>query len=245
MTVATRGDRRVHPLSLRGFPVVGKRRRRHRTPRRHRAVQLRIKRLVDLTVASMLLAGLVSLLVAVAMAIRLTSPGPVIFRQTRLGLDQRPFTVYKFRSMLVDADPEIHRQFLIHEVELWSSGRIDSIDHYKVIDDLRVTAVGRVIRQLSIDELPQLVNVIKGEMSLVGPRPDVAYSLENYQPHHYRRFNVLPGLTGLWQVSGRSHLSYLDMLELDVIYADTWSLAQDLKILLRTVPVLAMPTRAG
>ena len=179
------------------------------------------------------------------MAIRVTSRGPIIFRQTRLGLEQRAFTVYKFRSMRVDADPEIHRRFLTREVELWSSGQIDAISHYKVSDDPRVTAVGRVIRRLSIDELPQLVNVLNGEMSLVGPRPDVAYSLENYQPHHYRRVDVLPGLTGLWQVSGRSHLSYLDMLELDVVYTDTWSLVQDLQILLRTFPVLAMPARAG
>lgn len=210
-----------------------------------RWLQLRIKRALDVVGATLLLVALSPLLGMVALAIRLTSAGPVIFRQTRLGLDQRPFTVYKFRSMRVDADPEIHRKFLIHEVELWAAGRIDDISHYKVIDDARVTTVGQVIRQLSIDELPQLVNVLRGEMSLVGPRPDMAYSLDNYQPHHHRRFDVLPGLTGLWQVSGRSRLSYLDMLELDVVYADTWSLAEDLKILLRTVPVLAAPARAG
>ncbi len=210
-----------------------------------RSVQLRIKRILDVVGASILLVALSPLLGAVALAIRLTSAGPVIFRQTRLGLDRRPFTVYKFRSMRVDADPEIHRRFLSLEVDLWSRGRIDAISHYKVTDDDRVTAVGRIIRQLSIDELPQLVNVVNGEMSLVGPRPDMAYSLEHYEPHHYRRFTVLPGLTGLWQVSGRSHLSLMDMLELDVVYTDSWSLAQDLRILLRTIPVLAMPARAG
>ena len=212
---------------------------------RARPVQLRIKRVIDLVLASLLLVGLAPLFVAVAVAIRLTSAGPVIFRQTRLGLDRRPFTVYKFRSMRVDADPDVHRQFLIHQVELDSTGQVDTIEHFKVVEDSRVTAVGRVIRRLSIDELPQLVNVVLGEMSLVGPRPDVAYSLDNYRPHHFRRFQVLPGLTGLWQVSGRSRLSYLDMLDLDVAYADSWSLAQDIKILLRTVPVLARPDRAG
>ena len=210
-----------------------------------RPLQLRMKRILDVIGASILLVALSPMLAIVALAVRSTSRGPVIFRQTRLGLDRQPFTVYKFRSMRVDADPEVHRRFLIHEVELWTAGRIDAISHYKVLDDARVTAVGRVIRRLSIDELPQLVNVLKGEMSLVGPRPDMAYSLDNYEPHHHRRFNVLPGLTGLWQVSGRSRLSYLDMLELDVVYADTWSLTKDLRILIRTVPVLAMPARAG
>lgn len=234
MTVATRRDRTAR--------AVPDGRRRWTTGR---SVPLRIKRIFDLVTASLLLIVLSPLLAVVALAIRVTSSGPVIFRQTGLGLGRRGFTVYKFRSMRVDADPDVHRRFLMHEVDLWSRGRIDEISHYKVIDDPRVTAVGRVIRRLSIDELPQLVNVVKGEMSLVGPRPDVAYSLENYQPHHYRRFNVLPGLTGLWQVSGRSRLSYLDMLELDVVYSDTWSLTQDLKILFRTIPVLAMPARAG
>ncbi|MGF1596690.1 MAG: sugar transferase [Acidimicrobiales bacterium] len=234
MTIATDHGRST------GAKAVG--RRSLAVPRQ---VQLRLKRILDVLVAALALILLSPLMLLVAVAIRVTSRGPVIFRQTRLGLGQRRFTIYKFRSMRVDADPEIHRRFLRREVELWSSGHIDAISHYKVGDDLRVTAVGRLIRRLSIDEIPQLVNVVRGEMSLVGPRPDLAYSLENYQPHHHRRFEVLPGLTGLWQVSGRSHLSYVDMLELDVVYADTWSLYQDLKILIRTVPVLAMPARAG
>ncbi len=210
-----------------------------------RRLQLRVKRVMDVIGSVMLLVILAPLLTAVAAAVKATSKGPVIFRQTRLGLDRKPFTVYKFRSMRVDADPEVHRRFLAHQLALGAVGRETEIEHFKVADDGRVTPVGRMIRRLSIDELPQLVNVIKGEMSLVGPRPDLAYSLENYQPHHYRRFDVVPGLTGLWQVSGRSNLGLVEMLELDVVYADTWSLTGDIGILARTIPVLLSPDVAG
>jgi lipopolysaccharide/colanic/teichoic acid biosynthesis glycosyltransferase len=204
-----------------------------------------MKRVMDVIGSVMLLVILAPLLAAVAVAVKVTSRGPVIFRQTRLGLDLKPFTVYKFRSMQVDADPEVHRRFLAHQLALGAEGRETEIRHFKVTGDCRVTPVGRLIRRLSMDELPQLVNVLRGEMSLVGPRPDLAYSLENYQPHHYRRFDVVPGLTGLWQVSGRSDLSYAEMLELDVEYADTWSLSRDVRILARTIPVLLTPDRAG
>lgn len=210
-----------------------------------RRMRLRLKRGMDLIGATVLLTMLAPLLAAAAVAVKLTSKGPVIFRQTRLGLDRKPFTVYKFRSMRVDADPEVHRRFLAYQLALGADGRETEIEHFKVTDDCRVTSVGRIIRRLSIDELPQLVNVIKGEMSLVGPRPDMTYSVENYQPHHFRRFKVSPGLTGLWQVSGRSDLSYMEMLELDVEYADTWSLSGDIGILARTIPVLLTPDRAG
>ncbi|MGB5756984.1 MAG: sugar transferase [Acidimicrobiales bacterium] len=210
-----------------------------------RPVQLRVKRGIDVVGATILLVMLAPLLAAVAVSIKATSRGPIIFRQSRLGLDRRPFTVYKFRSMRVDADPDVHRRFLNHQLALGAEGCEAEIQHFKVTDDNRVTAVGLIIRRLSIDELPQLVNVIKGQMSLVGPRPDLAYSLELYQPHHYRRFNVVPGMTGLWQVSGRSNLSFVEMLELDVVYADTWSLATDIGILARTIPVLLSPDWAG
>ncbi len=204
-------------------------------------VQHAVKRIIDLVGASILLVILAPLLAAVALAVRLTSPGPVIFRQERLGLHRRPFVVYKFRSMAADANPEAHRRFLFEQAR----GECDGVAHFKVIDDGRVTPVGRVIRRLSIDELPQLVNVLKGEMSLVGPRPDLAYSLDIYQPHHFRRFDVLPGLTGMWQVSGRSELSFLQMLDLDAQYAETWSLGLDLAILARTIPELLAFDRAG
>jgi len=203
-------------------------------------VQRAVKRLLDVVIASILLVLLAPLLVLVAAAVRLTSPGPAVFRQERLGLHQQPFMVYKFRSMRGDADPDVHRRFLYEQ-----AGGTCEVDHFKVVEDRRVTAVGKVIRKLSIDELPQLVNVLKGQMSLVGPRPDLAYSLNIYAAHHFRRFDVPPGMTGLWQVSGRSELSYLQMLDLDVQYADTWNLALDLTILARTVPVVLDVDRAG
>ncbi len=210
-------------------------------PNPTRRLQLAVKRALDVTLASLLLVALAPVLAAVAVAVRVTSPGPAIFRQQRLGLHQRPFMVLKFRSMRSDANPEVHRRFLHDQAE----GVCDGVEIFKVTDDIRVTTVGRVIRRLSIDELPQLINVIRGEMSLVGPRPDLAYSLDIYAAHHYRRFDVLPGMTGLWQISGRSELSYLEMLELDVAYADSWNLGLDLMILARTVPELMAPDRAG
>ena len=200
------------------------------------------KRAIDIAGAVIGLVVLSPLLALVAVAVRLDSPGPAVFRQARLGIDQQPFVVYKFRSMRVDADPVVHRQFLTNQAE---EVKQLPVKHFKVINDNRVTRVGSLIRQLSIDELPQLVNVLRGEMSLVGPRPDMDYALEHYQPHHFRRFDVKPGITGLWQVSGRSRLSYLEMLDLDVEYADTWSIGLDLRILAKTLLVVAALDKAG
>lgn len=213
--------------------------RRRTMPRAN--VAIAVKRFADVVLASGLLVALTPLLAVVALAVRFTSPGPVIFRQERLGQHQRPFTVLKFRSMLPNADPEVHRRFLQRQ----AAGNCDNIELFKVTDDARVTPIGRLIRKLSIDELPQLVNVVRGDMSIVGPRPDLAYSLDMYSAHHFRRFDVPPGMTGLWQVSGRSELSYMEMLELDVAYADGWSLGLDLMILARTLPELVAVDRAA
>lgn len=199
------------------------------------------KRALDVVVASILLVVLAPLFAVVAVAVRLTSPGPAIFRQERLGRNQEPFLVLKFRSMYRDVTPEAHRRFLYDQ----ANGACSDVGHFKVVADPRVTPLGRFLRRSSIDELPQLINVVRGEMSLVGPRPDLAYSLDIYSPHHYRRFDVLPGMTGLWQVSGRSELSFLDMLDLDAVYADRWSLGFDLAILARTIPELLALDRAG
>ncbi len=216
--------------------------RRRRTAGRPRfRFRLMVKRFVDVVGATTLLVVLAPLMLLVAVMVRLTSPGPVIFRQERLGLHRQPFTVLKFRSMCHNADPDVHRRFLFEHAD----GGNGDVDHFKVVDDVRVTPIGVLIRKLSIDELPQLVNVLRGEMSLVGPRPDIDYSLDIYAPHHFRRFDVLPGMTGLWQVSGRSELSFLEMLDLDVVYADTWSLGLDLMILFRTVPAVMSIDRAG
>ncbi|HEY8489598.1 MAG TPA: sugar transferase, partial [Dehalococcoidia bacterium] len=174
----------------------------------------------------------------VALAVRLDSPGPALFRQERLGKDRRPFTVLKFRSMYVDADEAVHRW----AVRQFAAGRpvavVDGKPQYKPSDDPRITRVGRFIRTTGLDELPQLINVIRGEMSLVGPRPAIPYELEHYQEWHYRRFAVPPGITGLWQVRRGPETSLEDMVRQDVEYIQSVSPWLDLKILLATVPVV-------
>lgn len=173
---------------------------------------------------------LVLLLLIVAIAIKLDSPGPVLFRQRRRGLGGRPFTVFKFRTMAHGVSGEVHRRY----IEQLAAGEADGPGLKKLTHDPRVTRVGRILRRLSLDELPQLANVVAGQMSLVGPRPAIDYELEHYQPHHYERFEVKPGLTGLWQVSGRSELGFSEMLDLDVIYVRTAGPLTDARILVRT-----------
>lgn len=205
-------------------------------------VQAVLKRGLDIFGAATGLVLLSPLLLGVMVAIKLGSPGPAIFRQIRLGKDFRPFTFYKFRSMYTDADDQVHRTYLASLI----SGKADAGDQggngekfYKIKADARVTPIGRFIRKASIDELPQLVNVLRGEMSLVGPRPPIPYETENYQAWHLRRiFVVKPGLTGLWQVEGRSRTTFDEMVRMDIRYSCDWSFLLDLKLLLRTVRVV-------
>ena len=187
------------------------------------------KRVFDTTVALVLLLVLLPLLLLIALAVKLDSRGPVIFRQVRLGRGMREFAVLKFRTMARDASSELHREYIAKLV----AGDEDG-DLKKLTDDPRVTRVGRVLRRLSLDELPQLLNVVAGQMSLVGPRPALAYELDHYEPQHFERFSVRPGLTGLWQVSGRSGLGFREMLDLDTTYARTNSPGTDARILLAT-----------
>ena len=182
------------------------------------------------------------LMLITAMAIALTSPGPVIFRQIRLGKKGIPFVFYKFRSMSRNADDRIHREYVSSLIN-GDLGRINQGDAakpvYKLTSDPRVTRVGRIIRKTSIDELPQLFNVLKGDMSLVGPRPPLPYEAEKYQSWHLRRLlEIKPGITGLWQVEGRSKTSFDDMVRLDLHYIQHCSLILDLKILIKTVKVV-------
>lgn len=172
-----------------------------------------------------LLLGLLPML-AIAVAVRFTSPGPALFRQTRIGRDLEPFTMYKFRSMYVDA--EARREALLSENE--GNGV-----HFKLKRDPRVTPVGAFLRRFSLDELPQLINVLKGDMSLVGPRPPLTSEVEQWDDRVARRQLVKPGLTGLWQVSGRSDLSWDEAVRLDLYYTENWSLAGDFVIVLRTI----------
>lgn len=194
-----------------------------------RGVPLVTKRAFDVIVT---LAGLIlisPILIITAVAIKLDSPGPVIFKQKRVGKNGENFDFYKFRSMVPNAE--------ILKAELASANEVDG-PVFKIKNDPRVTRVGRFIRKYSIDELPQLLNVLKGDMSLVGPRPPVPGEVEQYGDLEWRRMEVIPGITGLWQVSGRSELSFDKWMELDVYYIENWSLWLDLKILLWTIPVV-------
>ncbi len=204
-----------------------------------------IKRAVDLSVGPVLIVLLLPIMLVVALAVKLDSPGPVLFRQRRLGRAMESFTVLKFRTMAADSSPELHQRYI---AELASSrpggetvvndnggrkGPANS-DVKKLTADPRVTAVGRILRRVSLDELPQLFNVVGGSMSLIGPRPALDYELEHYRPMHYKRFDVRPGITGLWQVSGRNRLGFHEMLDLDVKYSEDATLVTDIGILLRT-----------
>jgi exopolysaccharide biosynthesis polyprenyl glycosylphosphotransferase len=166
------------------------------------------------------------LMLALALTVRITSRGPALFRQTRVGTDGREFTVYKFRSMVVDAEARLATLAEANE----GNGVL-----FKIRNDPRVTRIGRILRKYSLDELPQLLNVLRGNMSLVGPRPPLPSEVAGYSPTEVRRLRVRPGMTGLWQVSGRSDLTWEESLRLDLRYVDNWSLALDLSILWRTV----------
>ena len=190
---------------------------------------------IGLASAALLVAGPVMLLIAGL--IKLNSRGPVYYRQQRIGQYGEPFTMLKFRSMRVDNDASGHVAFTTD----WIYGRTgddDEVVVHKITGDPRVTSIGKAIRKLSLDELPQLINVVRGDMSIVGPRPPTAYEFERYSEWHKRRLEVMPGITGLWQISGRNELSFEEMVELDIRYIERWSLAGDLRIVVRTLPAL-------
>jgi len=201
-----------------------------------------IKRILDLAGASILIALSSPFMLIIAVSIKLTSPGPVLFKQRRVGYKGDYFTFMKFRTMFTGNADSTHHEY----VRKLISGEVDQINmgtqqhpFFKMKHDPRVTPFGRFLRKTSLDELPQFFNVLKGEMSLVGPRPPIPYEVDEYKKWHYRRIlDVKPGITGLWQVSGRNRTSFDEMVRLDIRYAETWSLKQDLKILLRTVRVI-------
>ncbi len=190
------------------------------------------RRALDVLVAALLLICLVPLLLVVALLVKLDTPGPILFRQRRLGKDMRPFTVLKFRTMHTDATPDAHIRYLAELAQAGDNGGASTLR--KLTDDPRVTGLGRTLRRFSIDEIPQLFNVVAGQMALVGPRPAIQYELEHYEPVHFERFSVRPGISGLWQVSGRSAIGFKEMLDLDAEYARSATLGTDLRILIRT-----------
>lgn len=207
-----------------------------------RRVSLGVKRLIDIVGAIVLIVLASPIMLVTALAVKLSSPGPIIFRQSRMGLGGLPFNFYKFRSMRIDSNDRAHREY----VEKLIAGQNEAINQgngekpvYKMRSDPRITPVGRIIRKTSIDELPQLWNVLKGEMSLVGPRPPVPYEVAKYQSWHMRRLQEMrPGITGLWQVEGRSRTTFDDMVRLDLRYVRNWSLWLDIRILFKTIFVV-------
>ena len=200
--------------------------------------QIALKRGMDILGSLVGLILFSPLMLATGIAIKMTSPGPIIFKQSRIGRKGLRFQFYKFRSMYWNVDDQTHREYITNLIK----GDLDKINQggketplFKMKSDPRVTRVGKIIRRTSIDELPQFFNVLKGEMSLVGPRPPLPYEIEKYEPWHLRRIlDAKPGVTGLWQVEGRSTTSFDDMVRLDLRYIQNWSLWLDLRILLKT-----------
>lgn len=211
--------------------------------------QRALKKVIDILGA---LTGIIlfsPIMLIIALAVKINSPGPIIFKQTRLGLKGRRFPFYKYRSMYLNMDDRIHREYVSNLIE----GQLEKINQgaqgnpfFKIKDDPRVTRVGKIIRKLSIDELPQFFNVLKGEMSLVGPRPPIPYEIEKYKLWHLRRIlEMKPGITGLWQVSGRSKTTFDEMVRLDLRYVQNWSIRLDLKILFKTIKEVIHPQGAA
>ncbi len=199
------------------------------------------KRALDITLSLIGLSVLAVPFMMIALIIKMTSKGPVFFKQTRIGKDGKPFEFYKFRSMYMNNDDSIHREFtknLIRESKQTTVNADGKLEVKKIVNDPRITPIGRFLRKTSIDELPQLFNVLKGDMSLVGPRPCLPYEWEEYEMWHRRRLSVLPGCTGLWQVSGRSAVGFNDMVILDLFYIDNMSPIFDFKLILKTFPVM-------
>lgn len=218
---------RVSVHSVEGLTLLGV------PPVRHSRALLMVKRLIDLVGATIALVALSPLMLYIAFRIRRDSPGPALFRQIRLGAGQREFTSLKFRTMNVGTDGEVHREYISRTMSS-SSEEVNGSGLYKLDRSDAVTRFGAWLRKTSLDELPQFINVLRGEMSLVGPRPCIPYEVESFAPHHMERFLMPQGLTGLWQVTARAKSTYGEALDMDVAYVRGWSLGLDLRLLLRT-----------
>jgi exopolysaccharide biosynthesis polyprenyl glycosylphosphotransferase len=201
-------------------------------PARISSASLRVKRVVDVAGAAILLLLTAPIFVLATIKIRRESPGPVFFRQTRLGENMRPFTALKFRTMTVGTDDSEHREYI--KSTMSPQAALGQNGTYKLEREAQVTRFGRLLRKTSLDELPQLINVLRGEMSLVGPRPCIPYETEFFLPHHFDRFLVPQGITGLWQVTARARSTFGEALEMDVAYVRGWSLGFDFRLILRT-----------
>jgi exopolysaccharide biosynthesis polyprenyl glycosylphosphotransferase len=195
-----------------------------------------VKRSCDLIISAAAIALLFPLWLLIAILIKLDSKGPIFYTQERVGMDGRLFLLYKFRTMQAGADPDLHREYQRAFIAGRAEANLGDVDRptYKLQADPRITRIGKTLRRTSLDEVPQLLNVLMGDMSLVGPRPPIPYEVEAYELWHRKRLDMKPGLTGLWQVSGRNRLPFEEMVRLDLFYIENWSLLLDLKIILRT-----------
>jgi exopolysaccharide biosynthesis polyprenyl glycosylphosphotransferase len=209
--------------AIEGIPLIGIKQASLNT------VQGFITRLVDVTLSSLIITLGFPLWLCIAIAIRLNSSGPIIYKQTRIGKNGQPFKICKFRSMYKDADKMLAALMAYNEAQ----GPL-----FKMREDPRITPVGKFLRRTSLDEFPQLINVLKGDMSLVGPRPPLPHEVAKYEEWHKGRLAIKPGLTGLWQVRGRSNLSFDEGVLMDLYYIENWSLRLYFQILLRTIPVV-------
>lgn len=218
---------RIHTRPVAGLPLI------HVETPNLSVGQRVLKRTMDIVLSSVLIVLLSPVLLVLAVTVRMTSRGPVLFRQERIGRGGEPFHMLKFRSMVIDAEDRL--------AQIVAQQNAGNAVMFKMKDDPRVTRVGRFMRRYSLDELPQLLNVLVGQMSIVGPRPPLPREVEQYASHVHRRFLVKPGITGLWQVSGRSTLSWEDTVRLDLSYVENWSLLGDALILLRTVKAVLAP----
>lgn len=215
------GGPRIHTRPVAGLPLI------HVETPRFDGRQRFAKRAFDIVASSLLILVSAPVLIVVALLVKFTSPGPVLFRQERIGLNGTTFEMLKFRSMVVNAEA------LLADLASQQTTEGNSV-LFKMAKDPRVTKVGTVLRRFSLDELPQFINVFRGDMSLIGPRPPLAREVEQYEEHVHRRFLMKPGITGLWQVSGRSNLSWEDTVRLDLYYVENWSMTGDIVILLKT-----------
>jgi lipopolysaccharide/colanic/teichoic acid biosynthesis glycosyltransferase len=204
-----------------------------------------LKRSIDVVLSLLVLIVGFPFFLAIAILIKITSKGPVFFKQERVGRDGSRFILYKFRTMKEGIDDSVHREFTRNFIN--GNGIDTSLDResesvYKLTDDPRITGVGGFLRKVSLDELPQFINILKGEMTIVGPRPCLPYEFDCFKDWHKLRVKVKPGLTGLWQVSGRSTVPFDEMVKLDLLYIENWTLHMDIKIMLKTLPVMLAGT---
>jgi lipopolysaccharide/colanic/teichoic acid biosynthesis glycosyltransferase len=203
---------------------------------------LLLKRLIDINVATVMLLFTAPLMAAIWLAVKFTSPGPAIFVQRRIGWKGNLFNLYKFRTMMISQDQSAHEEYAKQWIANQPYAAGPEQNTYKILGDKRLTPIGAFLRKYSLDEFPQLVNVLKGDMSLVGPRPALGYEVEMYQEWHKERLEGPPGLTGEWQVGGRYNLSFEEMVKLDIEYLRNWTPSRDFKVLLKTVPAVLQGT---